>query len=206
MPNVHLEAGIVISLISLLIIIRMLTDRQIKKLVADKKVTIAPYDENNVMAGKYNIHLGRYLLKPLNQGGVIDFDNIETQPKYEKLDLKEESFILEPGQFVLGQTNEEIGLSSDVGMFLDGSTSFARVGVTIHQSAFFIPPVQDPHIITLEFYNAGPWRVKLSYLLRVGKLIAFSYSEANKISAKMYNRYNGQKETTGSILMGNNEV
>lgn len=42
----------------------MLTDKQIKGLIKVNKVTIEPYDEKNLKAGKYDIHLGRYILIP----------------------------------------------------------------------------------------------------------------------------------------------
>lgn len=151
------------------------------------------------------MHLGQYILIPKKSSQIIDLADPKVQPGYEKKDLSIEPFILNPGQFILGQTLELVGLESDIGMFIDGSSTVARLGLTVHLSSSFIPPGQDPHIITLEIYNAGPWKVKLSWNLRVGKLVMFQYSEENTITAKTYNRYNGQQEVTGAKIKQNNK-
>lgn len=174
----------------------MLTDNQIKKLVKQKKIIIDPYDENQVMYGKYDVHLGPLLLIPKNVSEVIDPEKPACE--FEKYDLTSGSFIFNPGQFILGQTLEFVGTNSDIGMFIDGRSTLARLGMTVHLSSAFIPPGQDPGIITLEMYNAGPWKIKLYYKVRVGKLIIFKYSEENKITSKSRNRYNGQSEVTGA--------
>ncbi len=178
----------------------MLTDSEIKKLVKDEKISIQPFNEAKVKAGKYNVHLGQYLLKPIPTDTILDPTDTSTTPEYEKIDLVTNTFVLRPKEFVLGQTLEFIGLSADIGMFIDGATTLARLGLSIHQSATFINPGQDPHIITLELYNAGPWKIKLTYKMRIGRLLVFKYNSANEICAKDYNRYNGQKETTGAIF------
>lgn len=186
----------------------MLTDKQLKQFIKEKKISIEPYNEKKIKAGKYDIHLGKYLLQPVPTKVVIDPTDPKTTPEYKKLDLEsmgDEGYLLKPQEFILGQTLEQIGVAADVGMFLDGSTTFARLGLTIHQSANYIPPGQDPHIITLEIFNASPWQIKLSYKMRVGKVIAFRYEEDNTISAKDYNRYNAQQETTGAIFKPNND-
>jgi len=178
----------------------MLSDKQIKKLIHLKKVTVTPYDESNLKAGKYDVHLGRYVLIPKKTKKIVDLYYPKFQPQYGREDISKKSFILNPGQFILGQTLEVIGLDSDIGMFIDGSTTMARLGILIHLSSTFIPPGQDPHIITLEIFNAGAWKVALSYKVKVGKLLVFKYSEKNAIAAKTFNRYNGQREATGAKI------
>lgn len=182
----------------------MLTDRQIKNLILEKKILIEPYDEKNCRAGKYDIHLGQYLLVPSNPGQLIDPAQPTIQPTYQRIDLLEEPYILAPGQFVLGQTHERIGLHTTIGMLIDGSSTVARLGMTIHQTSTFIPPGQDPHIITLEIANVGPWPLKLTHRLRIGKVVIFEFSQENEVSSKSFNRYNGQQHTTGAILTENN--
>lgn len=179
----------------------MLTDTQIKTLLDNKKISVSDFDESNLKAGKYDIRLGHIILKPKNIGEVIDPVSPRAKPEYEKVDIAQDGFyILKPGEFVLGQTHELIGLDSDVGMLLDGNTTLARLGLMIHMTAMFINPGQDPGIITLEMFNAGPWQIKLSYKMIMGKLLVFQYSENNKISNKSYNKYNAQKETVGALL------
>ncbi len=183
-----------------------LTDQQIKSLVQSGKVKIEPYSESLVRAGRYDIHLGQFLLLPKPTTTVLDPGNPTVQPEYERINLKSNSFTLQPGQFVLGQTLEKLTLAPDVGMFLDGSSTLARLGVSIHQAANFIPPGQDAHVITLEIMNVGPWQIKLSYKLRMGKLMVFTYSKDNVVSTRDFNRYNHQSETTGALLKKGNQA
>jgi dCTP deaminase len=183
----------------------MLTDGEIKDLIKRKSITIKPYDEKCIKAGKYDIHLGRYILVPEEPLKLINPADSTIQPSYKRKDITKKGYILEPGKFILGQTLEVIGLSSDVGMFIDGSTTMARLGLTIHLSSSFIPPGQDPHIITLEIFNAGIWKIKLTHNLRIGKLIMFKYQKSNMIEAKTFNKYNGQKEPIGAVIKKNNQ-
>jgi dCTP deaminase len=75
---------------------------------------------------------------------------------------REESdvFRLEPGQFVLAQTLERVRIPNNLVGFVEGRSSFARVGVTIHVTA----PKIDPGFIgniTLEMVNFGKVAVEL---------------------------------------------
>jgi dCTP deaminase len=69
-------------------------------------------------------------------------------------------FRLEPGQLVLAQTLERVHIPSDVVGLLEGRSSFARVGVTIHVTAPKIDPGFDA-TITLEMANFGRVAVDL---------------------------------------------
>lgn len=63
-------------------------------------------------------------------------------------------FRLEPGAFVLAQTLERVRIPHDLVGLLEGRSSFARVGVTIHVTAPKIDPGFDA-TITLEMANFG---------------------------------------------------
>lgn len=178
----------------------MLSDIDIKEQIDLGNISIDPFMGENLHAGKYDVHLGRFLLKPLASDDVVDPNDKATVPEYKKLDLDESSHVIKPGEFILGQTVEKIGLAAGIGMFVDGRSTLARLGLTIHQSATYIPAGQDPHIITLEIFNAGVWQVKLTNNMHIGKLIAFKFDQANAIEEKESNPYNGQKETTGAIF------
>ena len=99
----------------------MLTDNQLKQAISAGEISINPYNDKKIKAGKYDIHLGRYLLIPKQSDAIVDPTNPDTQPEYEKVDLLDDGYVLNPGKFVLGQTLELIGVSSKYGMFLDGT-------------------------------------------------------------------------------------
>jgi len=69
-------------------------------------------------------------------------------------------FRLEPGKFVLAQTLERVSIPPDLVGFVEGRSSWARVGITIHVTA----PKIDPGFsapITLEMANFGRIAVDL---------------------------------------------
>ena len=67
---------------------------------------------------------------------------------------------LEPGQFVLAQTLERVRIPADLVGLVEGRSSFARVGVTVHVTAPKIDPGFDANI-TLEMANFGGLPVDL---------------------------------------------
>src|SRR6185295_5323152 len=104
---------------------------------------------------------GRIIIEPLMEGGVqpssvdlrVDryfrvFRNDTTpfiDPKLAQEDLTElvevgadGSFILHPGEFVLGSTLERVALPDDLVARLEGKSSLGRLGLLIHSTAGFV--------------------------------------------------------------------
>jgi dCTP deaminase len=71
-----------------------------------------------------------------------------------------DSFLLKPGDFVLAQTQEKVFIPNDLVGLVEGRSSYARVGVTIHLTAPKIDPGFEGHI-TLEMANLGKAKVEL---------------------------------------------
>lgn len=178
----------------------MLSDTQIKKYIKKGKITIDPYDEKNVHPSTYKLSLGNTLLIP-EKDQLIDLTKPQNMPHYDSLDISKESHILEPHDFVLGQTTEFVGSDTDVGIILDGRSTLARLGVTVHQSALLISPGQDPHVIVLEIFNASNFRIKLAAGIKIAEVMFFKMDEATSVPYKSRNRYNGQSITTGARIV-----
>ena len=71
-----------------------------------------------------------------------------------------DSFDLHPGAFVLAQTHETVTMPPNLVGFVEGRSSWARVGIGIHMTA----PKIDPGFsgtITLEISNMGKMTVEL---------------------------------------------
>lgn len=73
---------------------------------------------------------------------------------------EQDVFRLSPGQFVLAQTMERVKIPNDVVGLVEGRSSYARVGVTVHVTAPKIDPGFDAQI-TLEMANFGSIPVDL---------------------------------------------
>lgn len=73
---------------------------------------------------------------------------------------EQEVYRLAPGRFVLAQTLERVRIPNDVVGLVEGRSSYARVGVTVHVTAPKIDPGFDARI-TLEMANFGSIPVDL---------------------------------------------
>jgi len=73
---------------------------------------------------------------------------------------EQDVFRLMPGRFVLAQTLERVYVPNDLMGLVEGRSSYARVGVTVHVTAPKIDPGFDAQI-TLEMANFGSVAVEL---------------------------------------------
>ena len=71
-----------------------------------------------------------------------------------------DNFEIAPGGFVLAQTLERVAMPNDLVGLVEGRSSWARVGLSVHLTAPKIDPGFDG-TITLEIANMGPARVQL---------------------------------------------
>jgi dCTP deaminase len=74
---------------------------------------------------------------------------------------KRETFVLEPNEFVLALTYEHIWIPRHLIAMVEGRSTYARVGLSMHQTAPWLQPGWDGHI-TLEIRNSGPLRIELT--------------------------------------------
>ena len=74
--------------------------------------------------------------------------------------IETDMFRLPPGGFVLAQTLERVSIPNDLVGLVEGRSSWARVGISIHVTAPKIDPGWDG-TITLEMFNFGKMTVEL---------------------------------------------
>ncbi len=113
-------------------------------------------------------------------------------------DYEQDQFRLNPGQFVLAQTFEKIRIPNDLVGFVEGRSSWARVGVTIHMTAPKIDPGFDAQI-TLEMANFGRVPVDLrAEVDQPAQLMLFRLStplgESELYGTSEGDRFQGQTE------------
>lgn len=176
----------------------MLTDNEIQDAINKGDIKIDPFNEKKVQPGNYRLKLGAKLLLP--KKGIRILKDSPDQVMYDEYDLTDKSYILKPKEFILAQTLEKVGLSKDIAAILDGKSTLARLGISIHQSAQLIIAGQEPQIITLEIFNAGEFEVELTIGMKIAKLIFFRFNKPNERGLDDYGTYVGQTETTGPIL------
>jgi len=77
---------------------------------------------------------------------------------------KRESLALSPGEFVLGFTHEKVTVPRDLIARVEGRSTYARVGLSMHQTAPWIQPGWTGNIV-LEIMNNGPITIELTPLV-----------------------------------------
>lgn len=76
---------------------------------------------------------------------------------------KRKTYILYPGEFILALTHEHIWMPRNLIAMVEGRSTYARVGLSMHQTAPWIQPGWDGQI-TLEIRNGGPFKIELTPL------------------------------------------
>lgn len=82
---------------------------------------------------------------------------------------EDESFIVQPGEFILGVTQETISLPDDLVARVEGRSSLGRLGIIVHSTAGFVDPGFSG-TITLEISNLNRMPIALYPSMRICQL------------------------------------
>lgn len=137
----------------------VLSDRDIRQHIESGKIRLTPAIDFETQLGSCSIDLklgnvfsvfehSKFPFIDLRNG--VDMDQVMRQVKIRD----DESFVLHPGQMVLGITRESMELPDDILARLEGRSSLGRLGIIVHGTA----SVFDPGWVgnaTLELGNVG---------------------------------------------------
>jgi dCTP deaminase len=117
----------------------------------------------------------------------------------------EEPFIMQPGDFALASTMESLDLADDLLGRLEGRSSIARLGITVHSTAAVFEPGWTG-TATMELSNLGRMAVALYPGMRI---CAFSFETVSSpvmtpYRSKRDNKYAGQVTPRASQLSEEN--
>ncbi len=149
----------------------ILSDRDIKKALAEKRIVIKPlpnYDEA-LAACTLDLRLhNEFEVFEHTQIPFFDIRNMKNiEEATEKIVVKEgKPFILQPGKFALASTMEWIELPDDIAGRLEGRSSIGRLGIIVHSTAALIHPGMKGRIV-LELSNLAQIPVALYPGMRV---------------------------------------
>jgi len=183
----------------------VLSDGTIRRLVAEGRVRIDPFDEAMVQPASIDLRLGTsFRVFHNHRIGAID---LADPPKNltELVDLQDgESFVIHPGEFVLGTTQEHVELPDDIVSRIEGKSSVGRLGLIVHATAGFVDP-GFKGTLTLEMTNL----TRVPIVLWPGKPIAqLSFMALDRPAERPYghpdlgSHYHGQIEATESRYEG----
>ena len=138
-----------------------------------------PIGLDQVAQVSIDLHLGNKFAVCRKPPGYLTAVNID-HSLWDSTDLwdhhQQETYVLEPGKFVLAQTLERVYIPADLVGLVEGRSSWARMGISIHVTAPKIDPGFDAQI-TLEMANFGSIPVNLrSGIDQPAQLILISLS------------------------------
>ena len=153
---------------------------------------VRPFREDCVEPASLDLHLAEDFLVPdvtkircIDLNKPVDFMRPET--------ADEDGFVLHPGEFILGVTEETVMLPDTIVGKIEGKSSLGRLGLMVHVTAGFIDPgFYGP--VTLEMKNL----LQVPIVLRPGKKIcqiAFAY-----LSSPCKNPYRGRYQYSESVV------
>ncbi|SRR6266480_51041 len=177
---------------------RLLGKEDLKKLLGEEtNLFVQPILDEAIQIGPSSIdlRLDSYFMEIKHTASDVVKPDVPTDPSLYtslvEIDPSQDSYTLQPGKFVIGQTLEYIRLPENVYGILDGRSSLGRLGVVVHSTASSVDPGWEGHL-TLELGNNGEMPVKMMPLMRVARLILFetpghySYSSQPESEMKYY--------------------
>jgi dCTP deaminase len=132
--------------------------------------------------------------------GLIDVkQNLEDLTQLVEIG-QDDTFILHPGEFVLGSTLERVALPNDLVARLEGKSSLGRLGLLIHSTAGFVDAGWDGQL-TLELSNVANLPITLYPGMKIGQVSFLRMTTPADVpygSGKLGSKYQGQRGPTPS--------
>jgi dCTP deaminase len=187
------------------VISSVLSDGTIRRLVEEQRIKIEPWDAAMVQPASVDLKLGTsFRVFHNHRLPAIDL----ASPPDNLTELVEigddESFVIHPGEFVLGSTVEWVELPDDIVARIEGKSSLGRLGLIVHATAGFVDPGFSG-TLTLEITNL----TRVPIVLWPGKPIAqLSFMALDRPAERPYghpdlgSHYHGQLEATESRYEG----
>ncbi len=183
----------------------VLSDGTIRRLVEEGRIRIDPWDAGMVQPASVDLRLGPSF-RVFHNFRVESIDLAEPPTNLtEHVQVgSDESFVIHPGEFVLGRTEEWVELPDDLVARIEGKSSLGRLGLIVHATAGFVDP-GFKGTLTLEITNL----TRVPIVLWPGKPIAqLSFMTLDRPAERPYghpdlgSHYAGQVDATESRYEG----
>lgn len=177
----------------------ILSDRTIRDELDAGRIVIDPLGDDCIQPSSVDLHLDRYFRVFLNHHTPVIDVRVQQDDLTELVEIDStKAFILHPGEFVLGSTQERVAVPDDLVARLEGKSSLGRLGLLIHSTAGFVDAGFDGHL-TLELSNVATLPITLYPGMKIGQI---SFLKMTTAAEKPYgsgakgSKYQGQKGPT----------
>jgi dCTP deaminase len=183
----------------------VLSDGTIRRLVEERRIRIEPWDPGMVQPASVDLRLGSsFRVFHNHRAAAIDLRDPPTNLTEHIVIGPDEAFVIHPGEFVLGVTQELVSLPDDIVARIEGKSSIGRLGLIVHATAGFVDP-GFAGTLTLEITNLTRVPIKLWPGLPICQL---SFMTLDAPAEKPYghpdlgSHYHGQVDATESRYEG----
>lgn len=114
----------------------VLSDGRLIEMIADGKLKLVPFILDNIQPASIDLRLDPLIKIP--QADKVIKVTEDSKDFFEEYSIKE-SYLLKSGQWVLGQTMEEIGIPGECNANVHNRSSFARLGVDVSLVSYINP-------------------------------------------------------------------
>ncbi|MEX2054546.1 MAG: dCTP deaminase, partial [Candidatus Andersenbacteria bacterium] len=137
----------------------ILSDRDIKQAIKDKRIKITPKPDFKTQLGScsldlrlgYHFRVFKHRRRPFLDPS--DPETMKNMTEEIKISTKE-PYVIQPDEFVLASILEWVELPDDISARIDGRSSLGRIGLVIHSTAGHIDAGFQGSI-TMELTNIG---------------------------------------------------
>ena len=179
----------------------ILSDRTIREELDAGRIEIDPLLPNSIQPSSVDLHVDRYFRVFRNDTTPFIDPKLAQEDLTELVEVGNDgSFILHPGEFVLGSTLERVALPDDIVARLEGKSSLGRLGLLIHSTAGFVDAGWDGHL-TLELSNVANLPIAIYPEMKIGQIsfLQMTTSAENPYgSGAAGSKYQGQRGPTPS--------
>lgn len=149
----------------------ILSDRDIKKAIKEKRIQITPLPDFKIQLGSCSIDLrlgDTFRVFEHSRNSYVDPSKKDYSNEITRvIKVKNgEQFIMQPGDFVLAVTLENVKIAPDLMGRLEGRSSLGRLGIVVHSTASIFDPGWDGKPV-LELGNLGRIAVALTVGMRI---------------------------------------
>lgn len=152
----------------------MLNDSEIRSL-CENNGAIYPFEDSHLQPCSYDLTLSPMIVRYFGEGEINAMDRSLDGLECIRFRMKDDGYVLEPDEFILGATYEGVHLPDDVAARFEGKSSLGRIGLATHITAGFIDPgfIGD---ITLEIKNMNNHPIRIFPGMLIGQLCFFRLS------------------------------
>lgn len=180
----------------------VLSDRDIKELLKLGELVISGVEDDQIGSCSVDLRLGNNF-RVFKHAEVTHIDPKEgVGEELMELVTKEnnDSFIIHPGEFVLGTTKESVLIPRYLVARLDGRSSWGRLGIIVHSTAGSVHPGYVGQL-TLEIANISKVPVKLWPNSKICQIMFERLSSpCEKSYAEKKSKYMGQEGPEASKI------